>query len=1025
MSDIKHLMFGICTFLLLAAFICSASASTIYVPIPNSNKRDKFLSRGSRSMKKISFVLILAIALASLICMSSVASAIALNTKYVGNTIVDLSWSQYWSTDFSKYVICRDGSPVATIENRAVTFYRDSGLTKGVTYGYAIYVYNSTGWLVDSGTTSAKTGDVHGTITRDTTWTAASSPYVQTGSVTVQKGVHFTIQPGVKVDNAALYIYETLNVKSVSFNGFVEIYNSNDSSIQDCSFDCSGADVSCLHLESCNGAKIIGNTVSGSNWSGISISGGGNNILTDNIVANNGFNGITLSDSSNNTIHNNIVSDNNDRGIGLYSSNNSILTDNTALNNSCGIALDTSSNNILTNNSASYNYVGFFITGSNNILTNNIASYDNSGFELGYPPCKNNIISDNSIYSNNEHGILLVFNPSSNTISNNNIFDTSGDGIALDSSDNNLISNNNIYSNDYGIWHYNSSRNTISNNTIHSNNEEGICLENSNSNTISDNNIFDNDCGIGLLNLSNNNIISNNRIHSNNEEGIGIGNSNSNTISDNIISDNGYGIGLWDLSNNNLIYNNYFNNTNNAYDDGNNIWNITKTAGTNIIGGPYLGGNYWSDYKGIDTDEDGLGDWLTPYSCSGEIENGGDYLPLSFLSLEPGDLLLCRSPGSVVPGFWTHVGMYIGDGKVVEALPKPGVTNTSVADWNCPTKTCVEALRVKTTDEIRNKAVSFALSQVGKPYDWCWWQKDADGEAWYCSELVWAAYLKASDGTINIEHGPDITGITPTEIDLDDDTEVISEHKERIPKRGFWIITKSPVDLNVTDPDNLSIDKESTGISGAIYGEDDLDDDGDPDDWIGIPEQKIGNYLITVIPEPDATPTDTYTLEVFTEDTTIILAENVSVSEIPTEPYIFESKALTFDTGSPADPYPSIPGIHNGTMTPSRTIIATKLYTYACEGTGGHTEYARIWNVTWNATATWKGYVGDWHNITFDKLVVLMANETYNYIIKTSSYPQIHHTDALQTASGWINCTEFLDANGMRYNNWIPAIRLF
>ncbi len=51
-------------------------------------------------------------------------------------------------------------------------------------------------------------------------------------------------------------------------------------------------------------------------------------------------------------------------------------------------------------------------------------------------------------------------------------------------------------------------------------------------------------------------------------------------------------------SNDNCIYNNYFNNTNNSYDDGNNIWNTTKTLGVNIIGGPYLGGNYWSDYMG-------------------------------------------------------------------------------------------------------------------------------------------------------------------------------------------------------------------------------------------------------------------------------------------------------------------------------------------------------------------------------------------------------------------------------------------
>ena len=136
------------------------------------------------------------------------------------------------------------------------------------------------------------------------------------------------------------------------------------------------------------------------------------------------------------------------------------------------------------------------------------------------------------------------------------------------------------------------------------------------------------------------------------------------------------------------------------------------------------------------------------------------------------------------------------------------------------------------------------------------------------------------------------------------------------------------------------------------------------------------------------------------------------------------SRAI-FDCGEPKNPYPSIMGVHRGTIKPYHTVIATKLYTYACEGTGGHTEYARIWNETWEATATWEGYAGDWHNITFDKTVVLLAGETYFYEIRTGSYPQIHHTSALLTANGWINCTEFTDANGRVYYDWIPAIKLF
>jgi hypothetical protein len=68
-------------------------------------------------------------------------------------------------------------------------------------------------------------------------------------------------------------------------------------------------------------------------------------------------------------------------------------------------------------------------------------------------------------------------------------------------------------------------------------------------------------------------------------------------------------------------------------------WNIIKTSGTNIIGGPYLGGNYWADYTGEDWNRDGLGDTRPYYSPNVVyppygIKHGADYLPL----------VLCTSP---------------------------------------------------------------------------------------------------------------------------------------------------------------------------------------------------------------------------------------------------------------------------------------------------------------------------------------------------------------------------------------------
>lgn len=104
------------------------------------------------------------------------------------------------------------------------------------------------------------------------------------------------------------------------------------------------------------------------------------------------------------------------------------------------------------------------------------------------------------------------------------------------------------------------------------------------------------------------------------------------------------------------------------------------------------------------------------------------------------------------------------------------------------------------------------------------------------------------------------------------------------------IVATCPVDLIITDPDGFVISKDINDLPlSTMYVEANYDnfEEGSYDrDDIILYNLKLGDYLITVIPEPSANPTDTYSLEMHSDDIIIVVAKNVQISNIPDHPYL-------------------------------------------------------------------------------------------------------------------------------------------
>jgi parallel beta-helix repeat protein len=177
----------------------------------------------------------------------------------------------------------------------------------------------------------------------------------------------------------------------------------------------------------------------------------------------------------------------------------------------------------------------------------------------------------------------------------------------------------------------------------------------SSNNTISENKIADNAYGISLDSSSDNSISGNNI--TNNGRGISLSYSPRNNITENNIANNEYGTVLVGYSpdyTNRIYHNNFINNTNQAqvtvgYE---NVWDDGYPSG----------GNYWSNYTGLDlfsgpyqnvTGGDGIGD--TPYIID---ENNTDRYPLMYpYGTETFKLTITTTTGGTTnpdPGTYIH-----------------------------------------------------------------------------------------------------------------------------------------------------------------------------------------------------------------------------------------------------------------------------------------------------------------------------------------------------------------------------------
>ncbi len=479
--------------------------------------------------------------------------------------------------------------------------------------------------------TSAADTLVSGEISTDTTWTVSGSPYIVTGDIVIYNSTNtptLTIEPGVTV---SFNQYTRLNVGSGSYGGRLIADN----------------------------VIFTGSSATSGWWGGIYFDQNSDGSIINNSRVMYGgywYNANIYLNSASVNITNSIIAASSNYGI--YSSGNgdkiNIINNRIQNNINYGIYSTGSGSAVVFNNQISNNIGGgaYFDSSSySSLIVQNNVFAGNGNYPLTFNAAYIDSIKDNTFTANVPNEIQLsggtISNPVS-TMRNQEVpYIVAGDifvykisvspailiinpGITLKF---NQYTRLNIGSGSYG-------GRLIADNVTFTGSSAtngwwgGIYFDQNSDGSIINNtrvmyggywysaNIYLNSASIN---------ITNNTIANSSYYGIYLTDSTSALIKDNYISNNEYGLSL--SSSGSTIYNNYFNNTNNVLFGGTiyNTWNISKQAGVNIVGGPYLGGNFWANPEDsgfsqtcTDSDSDGICD--SSYMLD---TNNIDYLPLA------------------------------------------------------------------------------------------------------------------------------------------------------------------------------------------------------------------------------------------------------------------------------------------------------------------------------------------------------------------------------------------------------------